>query len=189
MHLRSSICALVAIALATGCGATGTAAPEAEPGGETVRIADERHGFSLTLPAGWHKAGRNLTPQLVEPREILTVATYPLRYERRARCQIAGCPTPALNGFRATDILVSIQERMDAKPAREDVAIGLRRQRTRGVCARDRVAGGAFESFSESGRSLYVFVVVGKRASPKARADLGRVLDSLHFTREVTARV
>ena len=81
---------------------------------------DVRHGYSLVLPAGWHRARRNLTPQLVEPREILSVATYPLRYQRRARCRIPGCPAPALNGFRAKDILLSIQERAHASSTTEN---------------------------------------------------------------------
>jgi hypothetical protein len=153
-----------------------------------VRIADARHGYSMTLPPGWHRARRNLTPHLTEPREILSVATYPLRYDRRARCRISGCPTPALNGFESTDILVSVQERMQAKPTTEDVAIELRRQRwglraRRDTCPSDRVAWYAFESFAEGGRSLYVLVVMGKRAPAAARAEMQRLLHSLRFTR------
>jgi hypothetical protein len=123
----------------------------------------------------------------MEPREILSVATYPLRYKRRARCRIPGCPTPALNGFQATDILVSIQERKHARTTTKDVAIGLER-REAGLgggpanCARARVAWYAFEAFAEAGRSLYVLVVVGKRAPATARADLKRLLGSLRFS-------
>jgi hypothetical protein len=124
----------------------------------------------------------------VDPREILSVATYPLRYKRRgARCRIPGCPTPALNGFRPTDILVSIQERVHARRTTEDVAIDLNRQqaglgRAAGNCTRGRVAWYAFEAFAEAGRSLYVLVVVGKRAPARARADLKRLLGSLRFS-------
>ena len=185
MELRKSVWGLVAAVLATGCGATGcsatgTVAPELRSGSEGSRITDVRHGYIVALPAGWFRARRNLTPQLLEPREILSVATYPLRYQRRARCRIPGCPTPALNGFRATDILMSIQERMDARTTTGDVAIDLGRRQTglggTGNCTPGRVAWYAFESFAESGRSLYVLVVVGTRAPATARADLKRVL-------------
>jgi hypothetical protein len=123
----------------------------------------------------------------MDPREILSVATYPLRYKRRARCRIPGCPTPALNGFQATDILMSIQERVRARTTTKDVAIDLeRREVGRGGgpanCTRARVAWYAFEAFAESGRSLYVLVVVGKRAPATARADLKRLLGSLRFS-------
>jgi hypothetical protein len=140
----------------------------------------------VAIPAGWFRARRNLTPELLEPREILSVATYPLRYQRRARCGIPGCPTPALNGFRATDILMSIQERRHARTTTEDVAIDLKRRQTdlggKGNCTHGRVAWYAFEAFAEAGRSLYVFVVVGTRAPATARADLKRVLGSLRFS-------
>ena len=151
-------------------------------------IEDVRHGYSVTLPAGWHRARRNLTPQLTEPREILSVATYPLRYKRRARCGIGGCPTPALNGFRATDILVSIQERMHARPASADVAIDLEPTPAGPwlgprSCPRDRVAWYAFEAFAQAGRNLYVLAVVGKRAPARAREELKQLLESLRFVR------
>jgi hypothetical protein len=123
----------------------------------------------------------------VEPREILSVATYPLRYERRASCRIPGCPTPALNGFRATDMLISIQERVHARPTAEDIPIHLRRQQAglgggAANCTHGRVAWYAFEAFAEAGRSFYVLAVVGKRTPAGERADLRRLLDSLHFS-------
>jgi hypothetical protein len=178
---------LVAAVLVTGCGAAGTVAPEFKSEGQGGHITDARHGYSVALPAGWYRARRNLTPQLMDPREILSVATYPLRYKRRARCRIPGCPTPALNGFQATDILMSIQERVHARTTTKDVAIDLeRREVGRGAgpanCTRARVAWYAFEAFAEAGRSLYVLVVVGKRAPARARADLKRLLGSLRFS-------
>jgi hypothetical protein len=163
-------------------------APESTSRNPGKRIAEDlRHGYTVVLPAGWYQARRNLTPQLVDPREILSVATYPLRYQRRARCRITGCPTPALNGFRATDILVSIQERVQARPATADVAIDLKPRRT-GLgtgprsCTRGRVTWYAIDDFAEAGRSLYVFVVMGERAPARARGDLERLLHSLRFS-------
>jgi hypothetical protein len=194
VKLRKSVWGLVAAFLATGCGATEPVAPDFKSGSQGPRITDVRHGYSVALPAGWYRAQRNLTPQLLDPREILSVATYPLRYQRRARCRIPGCPTPALNGFRATDILMSIQERVHARTTTEDVAIDLERRQVGlgagpGSCTRGRVAWYAFEAFAEAGRSLYVLVLVGKRAPATARADLKRLLGSLRFgPRDGTAR-
>ena len=185
VEFRKSVWGLVAALLATGCGATGKVAPELRSGSEGSRITDVRHGYRVALPAGWYRARRNLTPQLWDPREILSVATYPLRYQRRARCRIPGCPTPALNGFRATDILMSIQERVHARTTAGDVAIDIERRQAgrggKGNCTSGRVAWYAFEAFAEAGRSLYILVVVGKRAPARARADLKRVLGSLRF--------
>jgi hypothetical protein len=187
VKLRKLVWGLVAAVLVTGCGAAGTVAPEFKSEGQGGHITDARHGYSVALPAGWYRARRNLTPQLMDPREILSVATYPLRYKRRARCRIPGCPTPALNGFQATDILMSIQERVHARTTTKDVAIDLERREVGpgagpANCTRARVAWYAFEAFAEAGRSLYVLVVVGKRAPPTARADLKRLLGSLRFS-------
>lgn len=188
MKLRRSVCGLVAGLVATGCGAGEAVVPRFTSESEGPRFSQNaRHGYSLVLPAGWYRAQRNLTPELMDPREILSVASYPLRYQRRARCRIAGCPTPALNGFKATDILLSIQERARAKPTTENAAIDLKpRQRPLRAgprsCTRGRVAWYVFDAFAQVGRNLYVFAVVGKRASAKTRADLKRVLRSLRFS-------
>jgi hypothetical protein len=187
VQLRKSAWGLVAAVLASGCGAPGTDAPELKAGSQGPRVSDVRHGYSVTLPIGWYRARRNLTPQLVDPREILSVATYPLRYKRGERCRIPGCPTPALNGFRAADILMSIQERVHARKTTGDVAIDLERRQAglgagAGSCTRGRVAWYAFEPFAEAGRSLYVLVVVGNRAPARMRADLKRLLGSLRFS-------
>lgn len=195
MKVRTPLCGLIAGVVATGCGAGGAVAPQFTSGSQGPRVTEDvSHGYSLVLPAGWHRARRNLTPQLLDPREILSVATYPLRYQHRARCRIPGCPTPALNGFRATDILLSIQERPRTRPTTENIAIDLEPRQTplragRRSCTRGRVAWYAFNAFAQAGRNLYVFAVVGKRAPASARGDLKRLLRSLRFNpRGGTAR-
>ena len=174
-------CMVVAAVLVAGIGATAIAEPEGSPATQSARVAESpRHGLTVTLPDGWHRARRNLTPQLQDPREILSVATYPLRYRRGARCRISGCPTPALNGFRATDILLSVQQRRRARPAAEDVPLDLRPQEAElDGCTRGRVAWYAFDHFVVAGRTSYAFVVVGERAPLTARRDLRRILRSL----------
>jgi hypothetical protein len=194
VKVGKAVCGLLAWGVAAGFGASTAGDPQSSPESQGSRaVEDVRHGYSLVLPAGWHRAQRNLTPQLVDPREVLSVATYPLRYERRARCYIGGCPTPNLNGFRSTDILLSIQERAHAKATTENVAIGLRPRQTLrpgfNSCARRRVAWYAFNAFTQAGRSFYVFAVVGKRATATTRRELRRLLHSLHFRpRGTTAR-
>jgi hypothetical protein len=98
-----------------------------------------------------------------------------------------GLSDTALNGFRATDILISIQERVHARPTTQDVPIHLQPRQAGlragpGSCTGGRVAWYAFEAFAEAGRSLYVLVVVGKRAPATERAHLRRLLDSLRFS-------
>jgi hypothetical protein len=78
-------------------------------------------------------------------------------------------------------------EREHARTTPEDVAIDLERRQAglgagAGSCTRDRVGWYAFEAFAEAGRSLYVLVVVGRRAPARERAELKRLLASLHFS-------
>lgn len=187
MGMRPPAAGSIALGLVLAAAAGAVAAVGTEASSEAPRtVEDHRRGYSVALPAGWDRARRNLTPQLVEPREILSVATYPLPYRRRARCGIPGCPTPALNGFRANDVLVSIQERVQARPARKDVPIDLNPRDVDysagpGSCTRGKVEWYAFDFFAAGGRSFYAFVVVGERAPASARRDLRRVLDSLRF--------
>jgi hypothetical protein len=78
---------------------------------------------------------------------------------------------------------VSIQERRHARPTAKDVPIDLNpREAGAHGCIRGRVAWYAFDYFVAGGRSLYVFVVMGERASARVRRELDRVLNSLRFT-------
>jgi hypothetical protein len=86
-----------------------------DPQAGWITYRDAQHGLSLTLPPGWHRARRSLTPTLSEPREILSVGSYRLRYNRRSRCGVPGCPLPALDGFGRGDVLISIQERRNVR--------------------------------------------------------------------------
>jgi hypothetical protein len=61
------------------CGAGRTA------GSSTVPVTELGHGLSVQLPAGWQAAGVSLTPHLLDPREEMSVATFPLHY-RQGRC-------------------------------------------------------------------------------------------------------
>ena len=79
--------ALIVVALAiAGCAETDTAA--APPQGQARQapappaVEVRQHGLTAELPQGWHSAAESLTPHLVDPREELAVATFPLRYRQ-----------------------------------------------------------------------------------------------------------
>jgi hypothetical protein len=156
---------------------------------------DARHGFSLRLPPGWHRARRNLTPALVEPREILSVGSYPLRYQRRSRCGVPGCPLPGLDGFHRRDVLISIQERRHVRrpfdagfpPRRRRLALEPMRLHYppggRWHCARRVLGRTTWTPFTDSGRSFYAFVAIGRTATPATRRDARQVIESLTFDR------
>jgi hypothetical protein len=165
---------------------------DAQAGWTTYR--DARHGLSLTLPPGWHRARRSLTPQLVEPREILSAGSYRLRYKRRSRCLVPGCPLPALDGFGRGDVLISIQERRHLRepadagfaPRRHPFALEPMRlpypPGSRWRCARRVLGRTTWTAFSNGGRAFYAFVAIGRSARSATRRDARRVLESLAFT-------
>src|SRR3954452_5361885 len=68
------------------------------------------HGLSYDLPSGWQTAKRPLTTTS-EPREVLSVGTYPLRY------RTGGCyhmPTSALRDLGPRDALITLLARRRA---------------------------------------------------------------------------
>src|SRR4051812_20740523 len=156
---------------------------------------DAQHGLSLTLPPGWHRARRNLTPHLIDPREILSVGSYRLRYKRRSGCGVPGCPLPALDGFGRSDVLISIQERrhvgrpVHAGFARRRRPFALEPMRlhyppgARWRCARRVLGRTTWTAFTDSGRAFYAFVAVGRAATAATRRDARRVIESLTFDR------
>jgi hypothetical protein len=141
-------------------------------------------GLRFALPAGWHLAARSLTPALVNPREVLTAGT-----GRLAGTGANGCnhmPTGALKAMRATDVLVTVQERnggvaaFPGRPAHFDILAA-------GASEADACAGpgAAFRShwfeFRQAGRGFHVLVAVG-RSAPMARVrQAAALLDSLRL--------
>jgi hypothetical protein len=187
--------ALAALLGACGGGTADRTATAAERGWTT--FDDARRGLSVSLPPGWHRARHNLTPGLIEPREILSVGTYPPRRDGGSRCHVPGCPTATLAGMRPTDVLVSIQERLDLPDQHFKLTSDagfLARERPfeleprpvdgsgpGGRCARRKLAWWAWTPFGEAGRGFYAFVAVGRDASRRTRREMRLVLDRLSF--------
>lgn len=181
---------MVALALSiAACGEpAGRAAVDPPAGWTTYRDADQR--LSVSLPSDWHRARRSLTPDLQEPREILSVASYPLRYDPRSRCRIPGCPLPAVDGLGRGDVLISIQERRSGaahfptrqRPLRQEPMTLDLGPGKRWLCAKRRLARATWTPFGDAGRAFYVFVGFGRGVAPETRREVRRVLDSLRFT-------
>jgi hypothetical protein len=192
-----------------GCGSAADGAMKGAPPPGWTTYADVRRGLSVDLPPGWHRARKSLTPDLADPREILSVGSYPLRYDADARCHLPSCPLPAIDDFGPADVLVSIQERGASDRAR---SLGTSRRRMvagfprrprpfeldpldiryppgKGSrCVRLRIGEASFTPFRDAGRAFYAFVAVGRSASSASRRDVLRVLDRVRFARPAAAR-
>lgn len=197
MRLRigpAALGALLGAVLTSACGDEPSSRGEAgrpfspPPGWTTYR--DEPRGYEVSFPSDWHRARSSLTG-LVDPREILSVATYPLR--RRfplgsGRCPALASPAPVLDDFGPRDAIVSIQERGSRRrggfPARQrPLRLPPLDLHPEGglACARSRTDWIAFHPFRDAGRNFYAFAAMGRSASPQSRRELRRVLESLQF--------
>jgi len=172
--MRTLAAALLLAVVLAGCGGG------SKHGAPTLRHAD---GLTYLLPAGWHVAGRSLTPHLVNPRELFVAGT------GRLVSGPGGCaqmPSRALGAMGSSDVLVTLQERFGSAAA---VAARPRRFTLSGFSPSeaDQCAGArpAFVShlseFSSGGRAFEALVAVGRSASrARVREALG-LLDSLRI--------
>ena len=71
-------------------------------------VTDQTHGLAVELPPVWERASASLTPGLGDPREVLSVATFPLRYRPTGCAHVAGS---ALDDLGERDAFVTLQER------------------------------------------------------------------------------
>jgi hypothetical protein len=187
MVLRTLTCqvALATALVLSGCGGGHRAATSPAP-----PPTDVGHGLSVRLPQGWNLATTDLTPHLVDPREELSVATFPLNYSPAPCAQF---PVRALEDLGPRDALVTLQERgLDPGSSWPDFpqrpnAFGPQlggEADVRGCLPSARFTDHWF-GFSDSGRHFHVLVVFGLDAPVAVRAQAWRILDSLRVNPRV----
>jgi hypothetical protein len=164
-----------------GCGTVDkrAAAPAAA---EPVRF--EAHGLSVALPPRWRPARANLTPALSDPREVLAVATYALRYRRTTCAHVAGS---ALEDLGPDDAFVTLQERgldpgsawsdFPERPARFGPELGGPSEAS--ACVPRAHFRDHWFGFTAAGRHFHADVAFGTHASAETRAQAWAILDSL----------
>lgn len=161
--------------------------PAASPPTWTTTV-DHKRGFEVSIPTGWQLAGESLTPELTDPRELLSAGTFPLRF-RESDC--SHVPTGALSTMGPTDGFVTVLERgrdprsawtefaprpadfsEKARPERGDVA----------GCLRDGSRLAEFwMPFTDEGRHFYAIVVLGPDVPSDIRAQAFEILDRMRF--------
>jgi hypothetical protein len=173
--------ATAAILTLSACGSLPSPSPT------PAEVSVPKRGLKTELPAGWHRAESSLTPRLSDPREVLSVGTFQLRY-RRTRC--AGVPGSALADLGPTDALVTIQER--GKAARPAMWAGFpQRPPHFGPHLGNSFEGaqcvptGRFTdhwiAFTDGDRHFHVLVAFGPDASEVTRGQAWHILDSLQI--------
>jgi hypothetical protein len=170
---------LVGLLLA-GCGASAHA---------TSETVISQHGMTVELPSGWQRADGQLV-RLEDPREVLSVGTFPLRY-REVDCP--HMPSSALEDLGPDDALVTLLERgadphstwpdFPPRPAHFGPTPG-----DTNSDAPACVPGAHFVShwfrFTDSGRHFHVLVAFGTSASPDTKQEAWSILDGLNVDPE-----
>jgi hypothetical protein len=152
-----------------------------------IRYANEEAGYIAKYPSRWYRAEERLTPELLDPVEVLAIGTYPLR-PGGGRCQHH--PVNALVDFGPRDAFIALYERAapfsasgyPKRPKRlsfllEDVSNSGR------FCVPDPERLDTWVSFRDGDRAFYLLVAIGKSASAETRAQLNTILDSLRLSR------
>ena len=153
------------------------------------------HGFSLELPSGWTRASGKITPQITDPLEILTVATFSIAgADPQGMCEPGS--RPALPAFTARDALVTLQESGRGALRINPLSHPPRPERFRpenfpdGSTFTDCFVGDlAVEDhwfgFADAGRAFHVLVIIGRAAPIHVRDEAWSILDRLRFDPDV----
>jgi hypothetical protein len=176
-----AVLALGCLPAGAGCGTAGepgAAAPAARP------VPFEAHGLTVALPPPWRPARERLTPNLVDPREVLAVATFPLRYRRTVCAHVAGS---ALEDMGPYDAFVTLQERgldagsawsdFPARPARFGPRLGGPSEAS--ACVPGTRFSDHWFAFTAGGRHFHADVAFGPEAAASTRAEAWAILDGL----------
>ena len=126
-----------------------------------------------------------MTPHLTDPREILSTATFPMRY-RDVGC--AHTPSGALGGLRPDDALVTVFERghrgseqgFPQRPAHFGPDQGAPSEASHCVTPPARFTDRLIW-FRDGRRRLHALVAFGPRASVRTRQEASALLDNLRF--------
>jgi hypothetical protein len=141
------------------------------------------HGPSIVFryPANWYVTRRRLD-NVFDPRTLFAVSTYKL-----PRGPVEGCDGTRARGRPADGAFVLVKEDLDGASLRRS----LPRLSKRPKHFRLPISGAAgclarpstLYEFRVAKRAFYLWVSVGRRASPQTRAALTRLLDRMRIAR------
>ena len=176
------LCAAVA-----GCGgqASRSAGGASAPAWTSYRSAE--WGYTVSFPRSWHRATEPVAPKLADPREILSLATFPLRHRPTNCGALAGS---AREDLGPRDAFLTVQERgfdrdsqwLDFPPRpKRFTPTSETAKAAEPSCGDARGTVVHWSNFTDAGRHFHVLVVVGPQAPAPVRRDAWRILNTLRF--------
>jgi hypothetical protein len=186
---------LAAVVLA-GCGEEPGHSEDGDGGSSSwTTYRSAKWGYAVSVPGGWRRAGGSLTPNITDPREILTLTTVPIDgVSQDNYCRPSD--EPQLPDFSERDALVTVQEGGRGSLALNYDTYRPRPERFRperfrqgsmftSCFVRDLPVSDHWFGFSDADRAFHVLVIVGRSAPERLRRQPWQILDSLRFDPEV----
>ena len=152
-----------------------------------VEFIDEEKGLEVSYPSGWVRADVNLTPNLMGPRELLSIGTFPLQPGGPACAQI---PTNALIELGPEDTFLTLQGGLSQSPADHRpvfgprVGIGMSELVFPDCLPEDQrsdIGRMQWIQFSDAGRGFYLLVAIGSEANSDVQGSVWAAANSLVF--------
>jgi hypothetical protein len=149
-------------------------------------VASATYGTDVRLPAGWSRAPAPLAPQLLDPHEILSAATFrldDLADIRRAPCVGDAPPASALAAMGRDDVFLWVVEwdQLASTSTRRPSDLVDALEPRKCVRARHPDLSGRSLLFTTQSRTIEVHLVVGDDVSRKRRRQASSLLDRLDF--------
>ena len=177
---------VVALLLLSGCGPRESASADQRPAAAVqgwLDHSDASQGYSVSFPASWHRATERMS-RIDDPRELLSLGTVPLRWQRTDCEAFAGA---AGIGMGVGDVVLTVWERGYAsgrshfppRPPRFGPVAGA--EPAGPGCGEPAGTTIHWRNFSDSGRQFHTLVRVGPDAPPNEAAQVWHVLDSLRI--------
>ncbi len=162
-------------------GATTEPDPSSQTNWTTYR--NDNHGYTVSYPDEWKRADQTLTPHVDDPREILSVGSFPLEPGGPA---CANVPVNALQSLGPMDVFVSLYESSGenttaARPEHFSIKQGYEPSDFKECLDENAAFQDRLIPFSDQERYFYVYIAIGDSASEDSRRDAFRILDSLEF--------
>jgi hypothetical protein len=160
------------------------------------RFSDPVHGFSITLPDGWHRAQQPLVAS-IDPQELLSVGTYPLPANTAGPACDAQLPKTDLDHLRPSDLYLLVIENHFSVTPTSTAPIDPARYPARprnfanahfhtGACTGPTWSYPdiKFEQlfFRDRGRVIGVYLASGRAVTPQRQAQAWQLLNSLRLT-------
>jgi hypothetical protein len=152
---------------------------------------DQADGLTISFPSSWALAAGNLTPTLLNPKELVALGTYSLNTNSSSNL-CPQFPTAAMDAMGSGDAFISIlgagaspNLQTDPFPPRPaggfnaSSSVNLSKTDFLQCLAHPLNGSGQWIPFSQAGRDFYVLAVIGTDASATLRSDVYTILNSI----------